>query len=74
MNIIFDILMGFCLFLLIRNNLVYKIRSRMINYCFDHLYPDHRKVIYKYRYNVMIFMINKWTFKQFYPELIEINK
>lgn len=68
--IIYFGLVLFCAaFMLFRNELVYRVRQTAIQVI------DENDLSYKIlndpSYNEMVFQFKKWTFKQFYPELVQ---
>lgn len=72
----------FCVLMATRNQIVYRIRVRAT----DIIFKKNREAIkngdyysmlnydeIKGSYNKMLFQFDKWTFKQFYPSLLEIK-
>lgn len=76
MNEIFEIYLALCGVLiaiaslfLIRNQIIYKIRIRAIDYVFDSSNCENlRPRLNNPDYEQMMYQWNKWTFKQFYPD------
>lgn len=62
---------------LVRMSLIGKIRMKLIDWIYD---PSHyadrlkrRYILDKWSYGEMTyFMLNKWTFEQFYPEAVDV--
>lgn len=76
--LLFPLAFLFCMLMLVRNELVYKARTHLLCLAFrkdshGHYSPTifdsvNYKLLDKYAYGDMMWMFNKWTFKQFYPE------
>lgn len=66
------IIMGLLLLYAIRNSVVYNIQCKAIDYIYaQQNWQQERKVLDTVSYERMIWQINKWTFKQFYPQFNE---
>jgi len=71
MTIMVSVVVFITCFILLRNNLVFFIRAKRLNYMSD-LPSDKWAAIYsdfdKLDYNNMVLDVSKWTYKQFYPD------
>ena len=64
------LIIGCWIVVMIRNNLVYKIRIEAINRLFNaKKYGEWNKIENNPSHGTMIFMLTKWRFENFYPDL-----
>lgn len=66
------IIMGLLLLYAIRNSVVYNVRCKAIYHIYaKNNWRQERQALDNVSYERMMWQINKWTFKQFYPQFNE---
>lgn len=73
----FTCLCFFTIFMMVRNEVVFRIELKAINAIFlSRMYeknPFDYDILDNTSYNEKLWLFNKWRFKDFYPELCEVK-